>query len=96
MDRVLKYAEEGLLPSVCNANKRYCSRRVQIAPKVPPLLAEVMFDAQTSGGLLLSVSRENMGKAEALLAEYGESCWPVGEVLPERSDDVSLEIRGAG
>jgi selenide,water dikinase len=96
MGRVLEYAAEGLLPSGSHANKRYCSLSVQVDPGVAPLLEAVMFDAQTSGGLLLAVPGANADRAAGLLAGYGESCWPVGEVLPARRDGVSLEIRLAG
>ena len=48
----------------------------------------LLFDAQTSGGLLLSLPPE---KVEALLAraeQVGQSFWIVGEVIPGDSIEV--------
>jgi selenide,water dikinase len=96
MGRVREYVEEGMLPSGSRANRRHCSRSVLVETGVPPFLEAAVFDAQTSGGLLLAVPRAEADRAAALLAGYGESCWPVGEVLPARQDGIALEIRCTG
>ena len=60
---------------------------------MPDLLLSAVFDAQTSGGLLLAVPEERLEQAFGLLAEQDEGAWLVGEVLPERLDGKALEIR---
>lgn len=92
MNRVLDYAGDGLVPAGSHANKRYCSCGTEVSPAVSPLLESVLFDAQTSGGLLLAVPEADVDRAVTLLREQGEGCWLVGEVLPERADDIFLEI----
>lgn len=92
MNRVLDYAGDGLVPAGSHANKRFCSRGVSIASDVSPLLVSVLFDAQTSGGLLLAVPEARVDRARDLLEAGGDGAWLVGEVLPERADGVLLEI----
>lgn len=92
MRRVLDYAGDGLVPGGSHANKRFCAAGVDVSPAVSPLMVSVIFDAQTSGGLLLAVPRDKVERACALLEESGDGCWQVGEVLPERPDGVILEI----
>ena len=93
MNRVLDYAGDGLVPAGSHANKRYCSCSGEVSPRVSPLLVSVLFDAQTSGGLLLAVPEHLADRARALLEAGGDGAWIVGEVLPERPDGVLLEIR---
>lgn len=93
MPRVLDYAGDGLVPAGSLANKRWCSRAVDLSPRVPPLLVSVLFDAQTSGGLLLAVPESLADRARALLEAGGDGAWVVGEVRPPRPDGVLLEIR---
>ena len=92
MNRVLDYAGDGLAPAGSHANKRYCSCSTEVSPAVSPLLESVLFDAQTSGGLLLAVPEADVDRAVTLLTEQVEGCWLVWEVLPERADDIFLEI----
>lgn len=93
MNRVLDYAGDGLVPGGSLANKRFCACGCDAADNVPDLLLSAVFDAQTSGGLLLAVPEERLEQAFGLLAEQDEGAWLVGEVLPERLDGKALEIR---
>ena len=92
-NRVLDYAGDGLVPGGSLANKRFCACGCDAADNVPDLLLSAVFDAQTSGGLLLAVPEERLEQAFGLLAEQDEGAWLVGEVLPERLDGKALEIR---
>ncbi len=92
MARVLDYAGDGMVPGGTSANRRFCARQVRVAPTVSPLLETVIFDAQTSGGLLLGVPADKLDRALELLAAYGAPGWVVGEVGPEREDGVALDI----
>lgn len=44
------------------------------------------FDAQTSGGLVLSVPEGRVDEAVERLAARGESAWLIGRVLPPREE----------
>jgi selenide,water dikinase len=47
--------EEGIIPGGLIRNRDYAARQVEIAPGCPTWLADVLYDPQTAGGLLISV-----------------------------------------
>jgi len=51
-----EFALMGLVPAGSFANRRFCESHVEIAPGIDPLLLDLFSDAQTNGGLLLSVA----------------------------------------
>jgi selenide,water dikinase len=55
--------------------------RLSIDPAVAPALASLLFEAETSGGLVFSVSPERAGDVEAAFTARGERGWPIGRVL---------------
>lgn len=90
---VLELAGMGLVPEGSHANRAYCHKHVHTAPGVNPVLADVAFDAQTSGGMVLAVSPDQVDRATALLAETGDPAYPVGEVLEQLPGGVRLVLR---
>ena len=76
-----RYAEMFIFPGGASDNRMFFSEQVQFAAGVDEPSQMLLFDPQTSGGLLLSVPP---GKLEALLeraAQVGQLLWPVGRVL---------------
>jgi selenide, water dikinase len=74
-------------------NREYVEKHMQFEGRVDPVRTEFLWDAQTSGGLLISVEA---GKAEALV-EAARKCGAsrtaiVGEVVEKR--DVALVFKG--
>lgn len=93
MERVLDYAGSGFVPGGSFANKRHAACRTLVEDGVDPLLVSIIFDAQTSGGLLLAVSPDLVERATTFLAESGDMCVDVGEVLAARDDGILLVVR---
>ena len=79
-----KLAEMGLIPGGLHRNREFCLNTVEVAKEVPDYLADILFDPQTSGGLLISVSEQ---KAPLLLKrmhqEGIEEAAIIGEVVAE-------------
>ena len=76
-----RYAEMFIFPGGASDNRMFFSEQVQFAAGVDEPSQMLLFDPQTSGGLLLSVPP---GKLEALLeraAQLGQLFWPIGRVL---------------
>ena len=57
--------------------------RLQIDPAVPAALAAMLTEAETSGGLLFSIAPERASGVLDAFSASGESCWEIGEILPE-------------
>jgi selenide,water dikinase len=57
-------AEMGMIPGGLHRNREFRQNMVEINKEVPDYLADILFDPQTSGGLLISVAEE---KAPTLL-----------------------------
>ena len=62
-------ANMGLVPAGAYANREYL-KAVSFDPAVPENIRDLLFDPQTSGGLLISIPA---GQADALLADMKES-----------------------
>jgi len=62
----LELARMGLVPGGAFRNREYLAGKVAFAPEIEEEIRDVLFDPQTSGGLLISVPGD---KGEKLLAE---------------------------
>lgn len=82
MDHALELASMGLVPAGAYANKAHCQKSLQVAKRVDPLLVDVIFDPQTSGGLVLSVPEAQVGAVQAALRGFGDLAEVIGQVLP--------------
>jgi selenide,water dikinase len=83
----LALAEAGHFSGGMKRNRRHVETvlgpRLTIDPAVPPALAALLTEAETSGGLLFSVSCDRAGGVSSAFAAAGEPCWEVGEVVSE-------------
>jgi selenide, water dikinase len=80
----MTFAAMGMVPEGSHRNRNFCLKDVQVSPRIDPLIIDVLTDAQTSGGLLISVPGE---KADLLLQKLIGKNTPsakiVGEVVSE-------------
>jgi selenide,water dikinase len=75
-----KYAEKWTFAGGAYDNRSYYQHNITFSPELSELDQLLLFDPQTSGGLLLSVPEE---KSDALLQranELGQPLWLIGEV----------------
>lgn len=79
-DEALSLAAMGLIPAGSHANRTFCATAVNVAAGVDPLRADLVFDAQTSGGLVLAVPEPLLVQALGMLAAAGETAAVIGEV----------------
>ncbi len=82
LPRVLELAGMGMVPAGSFANKGFCAKSVRQAEGLDPLLVDIAFDAQTSGGLVLAVPPHKVERAVAMLEAGGDLAARVGRVLP--------------
>jgi selenide,water dikinase len=76
-----RYAQEWIFPGGSTDNRAFFGSHVRFDPQIDEPSQMLLFDAQTSGGLLLSVAPENLKPMLARAAETGQTLWEVGEVV---------------
>lgn len=80
----LEYAKMGLITGGAHSNCQFYSCRVEIDSGIPGLLIDILYDPQTSGGLLISLPPDRAESLmEALKKEAGIDSHRVGEVVRE-------------
>lgn len=65
-----EYAQMGLIPAGAYNNKNYIGDKVSIDQDIPEYLVDILYDPQTSGGLLISIAKEY---ADLLLNKLSDS-----------------------
>jgi len=88
----LEYAGMGLVPAGTYKNREFRECMVDFAPSVDRLVQDVLFDPQTSGGLLICVDRENADKLLEKLKEKGmANAAIIGEVETELKERIIVK-----
>jgi len=77
-----EYAEGGMVPGGTGRNRDYRKTMVDIDRKVPRYLRDILFDPQTSGGLLISVPKARASRLlKRLHSEGVTDASIIGEVV---------------
>ncbi|GAB4468199.1 MAG: selenide, water dikinase SelD [Anaerolineae bacterium] len=82
MDGAADYAEEWLFPGGSADNMRAYQSGVRFEGPISEEQKMLLFDAQTSGGLLIAVPAAGLARFEAEMAGRQAPWWRIGEVLP--------------
>lgn len=75
-----KFAEMGTFPGGGLDNQRYFGGRVEFDPKIDEPGQMMLFDPQTSGGLLLGVPEDQLEAFKARASELDQPVWEIGRV----------------
>jgi len=87
----MEYARLGLIPGGAHSNRDFFSCRVDVDRDVLPLLVDLFYDPQTSGGLLISLpSSEAERLVETLRKEEGINSSIVGRVVEESRGRIQI------
>jgi selenide,water dikinase len=91
----LALAEKGHWSGGMKRNRRHVEQsfgpggRLTVDPAVPEALVGLLYEAETSGGLLFSVPEASRGEVLEGFGRRGERCWEIGAVIPEARIVVS-------
>jgi selenide,water dikinase len=77
----VEYARQGHLPGGLKRNIEFIAGCVEFAAEIPEEIRNLLFDPQTSGGLLFSVDAAASANLVTSLAERGVPAREVGEVV---------------
>jgi selenide,water dikinase len=91
LESASELASMGMIPAGSFANKHFCQSLVDIDPRTDQITADLLFDAQTSGGLVLGVPAEMESQVRNFLHNLGEMAETIGRVS-ERSGNKVIRI----
>ncbi len=83
-----RYGEAWTFPGGSSDNRTYYGGHVSFAPEISEMEQMLLFDAQTSGGLLLAVAPDKMEAVHELALALDQPLWEVGVV----TDGNQIEV----
>ncbi|NTV14159.1 MAG: selenide, water dikinase SelD [Desulfobulbaceae bacterium] len=87
-----EWAAMGLVPVGTFNNRKFRGRFVSFAPTVTPVSQDLLFDPQTSGGLLMAVATDQAKALRSeLLAKGVTTAAIIGEVVAEPQEMITVE-----
>ena len=87
----LEFAAMGLVPAGAHKNKEFREAGISFSPDVQATLQDVLFDPQTSGGLLISVHKDQAeGLVQALQEAKIESAALIGEIPDDSPEHIEV------
>jgi selenide,water dikinase len=89
---VAEFAQKGLCPGGLHRNREFYGKKIEFSEQVPEYMRDILFDPQTSGGLLISVAAE---KAEMLLSKLKKAGISevaiVGEIISQPAGKIIVK-----
>ena len=92
----IECAEGGFFAGSLGRNRTYVESLAEkgilglrIASRLSPAEVGLLFDSETSGGLLFSVAPDQAQEVQNQFAAKGEAVWEIGEVIPDRVIEVA-------
>src|SRR5260370_1303645 len=86
----IEAARGGFLPGGLKNNRDFIGDCVGFAPSVSQEHRDLLFDPQTSGGLLVAISPESADKAVSALERHSVSAGRIGKVIPKPNPLLSV------
>ena len=83
-----RYAAEWAFPGGSYDNRTFYRDNIDFDQRIDEASQMLLFDAQTSGGLLLSIPAENVGSMLERAAQLGQDLWVIGEVVEGEGIEV--------
>ena len=88
MARAREMARMGLIPAGAYRNRDFFGPRVALADALPLDLTDVLFDPQTSGGLLLALPEKDAERLAGALRDEGLPAAIIGRAVPRAEKSV--------
>lgn len=89
--KAIEYAQMGLIPAGAYSNQKFIGDKVHFNEEVPEAIKDILYDPQTSGGLLISIKRD---RADDLLKELEKSPTKyaiIGEIKEKADYYITVE-----
>ncbi|MDF2905712.1 MAG: Selenide, water dikinase [Herbinix sp.] len=89
IQEAVHYANEFFITASGQRNRNHVGDRVEFE-NIPFAMEEILFDPQTSGGLLISLPREDAGELLSELDQLGLPCGMVGRVTNKKGYKITV------
>ena len=90
IEEAKEYAEMGLVPEGSYNNRVYLDGKYDLKD-VEPWMEDILFDPQTSGGLLVSLSKEEGLKLMKEFEEKNIPAWIIGEAAKKEDKYIVVQ-----
>jgi len=88
---IQEFVEMGIIPGGLNRNRKFRMNMVEAGPGCPEWIVDVLFDPQTSGGLLISLPLKEAEDLVKRMNDEGiEEASIIGEVVPEPKGKIMI------
>ena len=92
LPEAIEYAKMGMMPGGAFKNKEFRLGMIEFSAGVDPLIQDILFDPQTSGGLMICVKREQADAlVDNLIAEGVAASKIIGEVIRMPVEKIFVE-----
>lgn len=92
LPEAMNFAKMGMVPGGTYRNREFRINKVDIDTKTSPYIIDILFDPQTSGGLLIAVPGKKAQKMVKRLREEGiEDAAIIGEVVEETRERIVVK-----
>ncbi len=75
-----RFAREATTTSGADRNITQLGRRIHLPDGFDESLRDLLYDPQTSGGLLIAAPHDNAAMLRDKIAEHDDGCWIIGSV----------------
>ena len=82
MPQVLELAEDKMIPGGANANREFATGLARVSDGIDSRRVAVLYDPQTSGGLLMAIPKANQVAFETDADDSRTAVWQIGTVEP--------------
>ncbi len=92
LPEAIEYAKMGMMPGGTFKNKEFRLCMIELSSGVDPLILDILFDPQTSGGLMICVKREQADALVSKLIDEGVAASKIiGEVISAPEEKIFVE-----
>ncbi len=90
LDGAEELAAAGIAPGGLGTNRNYFGRRIETSIREGDARLSLIYDPQTSGGLLIALSPESVESFGQAMSEAGMDWWTIGRVTPLGEDPLVI------
>jgi selenide,water dikinase len=86
--QAIEYASMGLIPAGTYATRKFCTKHFQIDSSVRQVYSDLIFDPQTSGGLLFSLPRKQAEECVNIMKDKGITAAIIGKITGDHPEGL--------